>query len=116
MMGLTARQKEAFDFIVRRITEGGVSPNLQEIADGLGLRHKSGVIRIVKCLRERGYIDWMPGHGRSFVVLALERPAFTLPPKLQAALIRYCAENDEKPEDVVVDAVTLHLDGMRAQL
>ena len=35
---------------------------------------------------------------------------YTLPPELQEALARHCAETGDKPADVIRDAIALHLD------
>jgi len=69
-MGLTPRQKEAFDFIDGYLARtGGVSPSYDEIAEGVGLMSKSGAYRLVRGLKERGFIGQMRGRARSFSIL-----------------------------------------------
>lgn len=57
IVGLTPRQAEALRWIHGfQIANAGVSPSYCEIAAGLGLRHKSGVVSLVAQLQERGWL------------------------------------------------------------
>lgn len=111
-MGLTGRQAEALAFIRSFINEHRRSPSLNEVAEGVGLRARSGAARLLAGLRARGHIDWQPHKARSIVVLSGDTSAgtYALPALLQAALLAYCAATGDRPADVVVDAVRLHLD------
>jgi hypothetical protein len=44
---MTAHQLKGYDFVREHIAACGVSPSYQEIADHLGLRSKSGIVRLV---------------------------------------------------------------------
>jgi SOS-response transcriptional repressor LexA len=70
MRGLTKRQADALVLIRRRLNVGQVSPTLQEIADAIGLKAKSGAHRMVETLIARGYLIRV---GRGF--RALDVPA-----------------------------------------
>jgi len=114
-MGLTPRQRDAFNFIARYIrAHDGVAPTLDEIAAGIEIRSKSGVKRLLGGLSERGYIETLPNRARSIRIKAqteLATPtSYTLPPKVQADLARYCSEHQEDEAAVVTDAVALFLD------
>jgi SOS-response transcriptional repressor LexA len=113
MTGLTSRQRAALNFIAAFIEQHGYSPSLDEIAAALKLKRRSGAYNIVVGLRERGYITSVTGLKRS-IALALPQPVggYVLPPKVQAALADYCAATGERAEDVVADAIALHLDDL----
>ncbi|MCZ6898066.1 MAG: helix-turn-helix domain-containing protein [Betaproteobacteria bacterium] len=66
---LTPKQKRAYDFIASYIEKEGVCPSYDEIMDYLGLKSKSNVNRIVKTLKERGWIDYIPNKARSLTLL-----------------------------------------------
>jgi len=69
-MGLTPRQKEAFDFIDGYLAQhGGVSPSYQEISDGIGLNSKSSASRLVAGLVERGVVARIPKRARCFSIV-----------------------------------------------
>lgn len=55
--GLTPRQKQIYDFIFESITEHGISPTYQKIADKFGLASKSNVFLIVNALVDKGYLE-----------------------------------------------------------
>lgn len=80
-MELTDRQREVLDFIERYIAVHAVSPKLQEIADGIGIRSRGVAHRYVQALRDAGYIDTGRGEHRGIRLLKSNphRPASTLP-------------------------------------
>lgn len=64
MLTTTARQKDVYDFIREFIDENKYGPSYQEIQNALGLNSKSGVHRMVQCLKDRGLINTLPGKPR----------------------------------------------------
>lgn len=64
-MYLTRRQREAFEFIRRFLSEKNYSPSLQEIAEGLQLSSLATVHKHLKTLSEKGLIKrhWNKGRG-----------------------------------------------------
>jgi repressor LexA len=67
---LTAKQKEALDFIDHATkSAGGVSPSHAEIRDALGLNSTSGVDRLVCALEERGFIRRIKHKARGIEVI-----------------------------------------------
>lgn len=54
--GLTRRQAQALAFVRNRIAAGTPSPSLQEIANLLGIRSRSGAHRVVDALVDYGYL------------------------------------------------------------
>jgi hypothetical protein len=93
--GLTRRQRDVLAFIARYQAAESCAPNLQEIADGVGLRSKSQAHALVKRLAERGAVTFRPGVRRSVRIVG---PAPSYP-----------ASTD------LVDAVRVLLDSIRAE-
>lgn len=76
---LTKRQREAFDFIRGYIADNGISPTMGEINVGLGLRSRSGVLKLINRLVDRGAITKMDGRARSIAVVeGNDRPFFSV--------------------------------------
>jgi SOS-response transcriptional repressor LexA len=106
--GLTERQKKAFDAIVAFQNTHGRAPTVRELATAIG-----GAVSVTQWLidqlQDRGYITRLAGKSCSIAVVdPTQVPAF--PPRTQAMLEAYCRLNDERPEDVIADAVLLFLD------
>ena len=68
--GLTMRQAETLRFIEAFIVEHGFSPSYVEIAAATGIKHRSGVHRIVYELRERGVVTLLPDRARSISLVS----------------------------------------------
>jgi SOS-response transcriptional repressor LexA len=66
-LGLTAKQRECFDYIEAYWAETGISPSFEEIMDHMELNSKSGVSRLVTALVERGYLLSAYGRARSLI-------------------------------------------------
>ena len=69
MFGLTKRQHECYQFVLRYIEENGFSPSYEEIKDAMGFSSKSGVHRLVVGLEDRGAIIRKPHQSRSIEVV-----------------------------------------------
>lgn len=67
--GLTMRQLRVLNFIRDQLAASEVAPTLAEIAEGCEIKAKSQVHYIVRALKERGYIDYLPRRERSITVL-----------------------------------------------
>ncbi len=59
---LTSKQQDVLDFIRTYTLRNGISPTLQEIADGLNIRHRGSISKHISTLRDKGYIH-KPGSG-----------------------------------------------------
>lgn len=55
-LGLTPKQRQALDWICAYQTQNRCSPSYDEIAEGVGLKAKSGVHRLVTALEDRGHL------------------------------------------------------------
>ena len=62
---LSKKQKNVLDFIEKYFNDKGYSPSYEEIGAALGLSSKSTVFKHIKSLKERGFIDTIPGKKRS---------------------------------------------------
>lgn len=67
--GLTPRQKNVWRFIAEFIDHNGYPPSLREINSALQIGGISGVHRYLTALRDRGFVEWIPGHSRSLRLL-----------------------------------------------
>src|SRR5690242_21434896 len=54
---LTARQREALDFITYCLDERGYPPTLREIGEHMGIRSTNGVNDHLKALEKKGYLE-----------------------------------------------------------
>lgn len=62
---MTAKQKQLLDFIRVRLSESGICPSYQDMADHLDLKSKAGVHRLVHALLALGEIERVDGMARS---------------------------------------------------
>ena len=61
---LTARQKQALEFIVRAVREMGCPPTIREMGDALGISSTNGVRYLLGVLAQKGYIRRRPHVSR----------------------------------------------------
>ncbi len=66
---LTHQQEKLLQFINNFQLKSNVTPSFDEMKDGLGLRSKSGIHRILSALEERGYIRKLNNRARAIEVL-----------------------------------------------
>lgn len=67
---ITPRQRDALAFIFRyQCAHSGTAPSVVEIQKALGLSSKSGVVRLLNGLEERGVLRRLRGRARSIEVL-----------------------------------------------
>ena len=72
---LTPRQKLVLQFIDAFIRIKGFSPCLREIAEGLNMKSRSNIHRIVQRLQSERYLRTIPLQSRTIMVLKNERVA-----------------------------------------
>lgn len=107
-MGLTKRQTEIKDFVMKFILENGYSPSLREIGEHLGVSSPATVHEHVKNLESKGIIEGASGKGRAikltevgFDVQAVEVPVLG---KIAAGQPIEAVENRETiaiPKDMI---------------
>jgi SOS-response transcriptional repressor LexA len=72
MIGMTRRQSDCLAFIKAFIVERSIPPTFEEIADGLQLKSKSSVERLVGGLEGRNLIRRIPGRARAIEIVTPE--------------------------------------------
>ena len=65
LKGLTLKQKDLMDYIVKRVSKRGISPSYDEMRKEMGLASKSGIHRLVEALEERGCLVRDKNRARS---------------------------------------------------
>lgn len=63
---LTSKQQDVLDFIRSYTLRNGISPTLQEIADGLNIRHRGSISKHLSSLKDKGYINKSGSGWRGF--------------------------------------------------
>ncbi|MDD9900871.1 MAG: transcriptional repressor LexA [Alphaproteobacteria bacterium] len=65
---LTKKQRDLLVFINDYIQETGLSPSFEEMKQGLDLKSKSGIHRLINALVERGFLERLPNKARALEV------------------------------------------------
>jgi len=68
MNGLTEKQQEIFDFILRSLREDGAIPTVREIAQAFGYASTNAVVCHLDALANKGYISRSPGVSRNIEI------------------------------------------------
>ena len=66
---LTFQQDKLLKFIIDYQKQNNVTPSFDEMKDGLDLKSKSGIHRIVSALEERGYIKKLNNRARAIEII-----------------------------------------------
>ena len=66
---LTFQQEKLLKFIIDYQKQNNVTPSFDEMKDGLDLKSKSGIHRIVSALEERGYIKKLNNKARAIEII-----------------------------------------------
>lgn len=61
MKGLTSKQRQVLEEILRSLQERGMPPVLDEISEAIGVKSRFGALRHVRALEQKGYIRRVPG-------------------------------------------------------
>jgi len=68
---LTKKQRDLLIMIHERLANGEVAPSFDEMREGLGLKSKSGIHRLIGALEERGFLERLPNKARALHVRKL---------------------------------------------
>jgi SOS-response transcriptional repressor LexA len=111
MIGLTRLQHAALEAIREHMTgHAGVPPSYDELAKGLGYRHRSSIHKVICQLEQRGAIRRLPGCSRSLEIIGTDANQYSLPPKLHQAMLLLCARHNKTAQQFVNEAVRVLLD------
>jgi repressor LexA len=70
MTGLTRKQQQILDFILKWQRTQGATPTYQEIADQFGFRSLNSVTGHVRLLRQKGHLESEPNKARSLRIVS----------------------------------------------
>ena len=85
MKGLSPKQRQALEAILRCLRQRGMPPILDEIAEAIGVKSRFGAFRHVRALEQKGYIRRLPGPRG---IQVLKDPAGNpLPPEEQVGYL-----------------------------
>ncbi|WP_437871321.1 LexA family protein [Methylorubrum extorquens] len=126
-VGLTERQRALLTFIQGRLEKSTICPSFDEMAAHLGLKSKSGVLRLVEALVERGHLVRLRHRARAIALPKPEQRPVVRPDERQAQGLRvqlgpylsqrleaYCRESGKDPASVIHVALHAHLAGGRS--
>jgi len=68
-LGMTKRQTECLEFIKKYLGENGIPPSNDEIIAALGLSARSGAVRMLRGLEDRGHIIRSKHKARSIALV-----------------------------------------------
>ncbi|HCS22700.1 MAG TPA: transcriptional repressor LexA [Alphaproteobacteria bacterium] len=72
---LTQKQRDLLMFIHDYTSRTGLSPSFEEMKEGLDLKSKSGIHRLINALVERGFLERLPNKARALEVKRLPENA-----------------------------------------
>jgi repressor LexA len=84
---LTQKQRDLLMFIHEYTTRTGLSPSFEEMKEGLDLKSKSGIHRLINALVERGFLQRLPNKARALDVVKLPENAGALRPVSSPATV-----------------------------
>lgn len=70
MINGTPRQNDLLRFLKGHIAAKGFSPSYTEMMDGMGVKSKSGIARLLDGLEARGLIRRLPAQARAIEIVA----------------------------------------------
>ena len=81
---LTRKQHELLIFIDQHLKKTGFSPSFEEMKEGLQLRSKSGIHRLISALEERGFLRRRHHRARALEVMRLPNEPMMNAPMMNA--------------------------------
>lgn len=82
---LTKKQRDLLVFINDYIQKTGLSPSFEEMKEGLDLKSKSGIHRLINALVERGFLERLPNKARALEVKKMPENVVSLASASSAA-------------------------------
>ena len=107
-MGLTERQREALVMITAWVGNHGMMPSRRQLAAAMGCSPNNAV-RLMHGLAERGELNSI-SPGGPLTGFGLGGVLVSVPPDVAAHLAQFCSLHGERLQNVVADAIALHLD------
>ena len=107
-MGLTERQREALVFITAYVGRHGIMPSRRTLAAEMGCS-RNNAVRLMHGLAERGELNSL-SPGGPVTGFGCGGVLVSVPPDVAAHLAQFCSLRGERLQNVVADAITIHLD------
>ncbi|AWN55044.1 hypothetical protein [Methylobacterium sp. 17Sr1-1] len=108
--GLTLKQRQLLTFIEGYVADSdGVSPSFDEMRQGVGLRSKNGIGRLLDALVERGHLHRLSRRSRA-IVLAPTPAALELSAPMQARIRNLAARAGTTPHAFLSAVLDAHGD------
>lgn len=100
---LTARQREALDFITYCLDERGYPPTLREIGEHMGIRSTNGVNDHLKALERKGYLVREELKSRALRPVDFDEAKVTIPILGRVAAGQPILATEQSDDRVIVD-------------
>ncbi len=113
MIGLTKRQFDMLEAIRAR-EGGGVAPSVEELRQDLGLASKASVVRLLRGLRDRGLVSWLPNRARTLHLTDIWANGLSAIPDaaLLAKVQRRAIDRLEKRSTADLEALNARIDSI----
>lgn len=110
MIGLTARQRELYQFIAARLRQDGIAPSFTEMAQAVGLAPKSKgrIGEMLTALELRGYVRRIPHKARA-IELVPQGDAIELRPEVRAAALELARRTHTSLRTVYAEAIAAYV-------
>ena len=108
-LGLTRMQRECLLFITEYAKEKGFPPSFEEMKEGLGLKSKSGVHRLIVALEERGHIIRSANRARSVELVTDETFEADLSPEVRRQIKTVAGFLKTTPSVLIERALSAYL-------
>lgn len=108
MIGLTAKQRELYDFIAATIAETGIAPTFAEMAHALGLKSKARIHVLLGDLESKGAVRRFPRQTRA-IELVPQGDAIELRPEVRAAAVELARRTHTSLSTVYAEAIACYV-------
>ena len=73
---LTKKQKELFEYLKEYMENNGIAPSYEEMKNGVNLKSKSGIHRLIISLEQRGFIKRLKHKARAMEIIKSVKNTF----------------------------------------
>lgn len=108
MIGLTAKQRELYQFIAATIAESGIAPTFKEMAYALGFKSKARIHVLLNDLESKGALRRLPHQTRA-IELIPQGDAVELRPEVRTAAVEYARRTNTSLAVVIAESVAAYV-------
>jgi SOS-response transcriptional repressor LexA len=109
MIALTKVQLRVLEFIRGYIQAHRFSPSYAEIAEGMGMKSKVSVARVIDVLKKKSALTKIPRRSRSIELIGPDSFTVNLAAELSDSLRQYAAKEKVSPETILAEALRAYL-------